>query len=118
MASVAIEDQTITLRFSALEKLGGLRRGASAALSDITSVEVCTDPWSALRGLRVGTGIPFVIVLGTMLRSGKNDVVAVYGRKPIVLVEFGPGAPHERWLWTEAEPAQVVEKIQAALSKA
>jgi hypothetical protein len=69
MATFKIRDGQLALEFSPLEKLGGLRSGATVGLKDIQAVEKVDDPWDILDGLRLGTGSPWVIVLGTMLLS-------------------------------------------------
>jgi hypothetical protein len=115
MATFEIRDGQLALKFSPLEKLGGLRSGATVGLEDIQAVEKVDDPWDILDGLRFGTGIPWVIVLGTMLRQGGNDVVAVYRRDPAVVVTLRPGAPYQRLIATVPQPEQVVATLQTAL---
>lgn len=117
MAHFEIEGDRLQVRFSTWERIGGLRGGADVALSDVESVEVSATPWSETRGIRVGTGVPYVVLLGTMLRSGKNDVVAVYGKKPIVVVSLKEGAPYQRLLVTIDEPESVADNIRAAAKK-
>ncbi|QUW00514.1 hypothetical protein J8C02_03185 [Chloracidobacterium sp. MS 40/45] len=115
MATFEIRDGQLALEFSPLEKLGGLRSGATVELKDIHTIEKVDDPWDILDGLRFGTGIPWVIVLGTMLRQGGNDVVAVYRRDPAVVVTLRPGAPYQRLIATVPQPEQVVATLQTAL---
>ncbi len=115
MATFEIRDGRLTLEFSPLEKLGGLRSGVTVELRDIHTIGKVDDPWDILDGLRFGTGIPWVIVLGTMLRWGGNDVVAVYRQEPAVVVTLRPGAPYQRLIATVPQPEQVVAKLQAAL---
>lgn len=116
MAHFEVENGDLCLRFSFKEQLGGLRNGARIPLSLVASVEVVDDPWSVLAGMRVGTGIPWVIVLGTMIRSGANDVVAVYGTKPAVVVSLRPGARWQRLIATVEDPDRVVEDLRRALN--
>ena len=115
MATFEIQEGDLVLVFSTKETLGGLRSGARVPLDQVEAVEVVDDPWSILEGLRVGTGIPWVIVLGTMIRSGPNDVVAVYGRKPAIVVRLRRGAAYQRLIATVPEPAQVAERLSRAL---
>lgn len=108
------------LRFSSLERVAGLRKGARIGLEWVESVHVDPGPWWSVRGLRVGTGIPFVALIGTMLRSGANDVVALRGRGPAVVVTLRPGARWQRWLFSAASMAEaerVVADVQRALQE-
>jgi hypothetical protein len=118
MARFEVQEGQLQLVFSSLEVLGGLRQGASVPLAQVESVQVAAEPWSILEGLRVGTGMPWVIVLGTMLRRGANDVVAVYGRKPVVVVQLKAGAPWQRLIATVEEPEAVASRLQRAVAEA
>ena len=118
MALFEVQDGQLRLVFSTLEVMGGLRKGAVVALAQVESVKVSAEPWSILEGLRVGTGMPWVIVLGTMLRRGANDVVAVYGRKPVVVVQLKAGAPWQRLIATVEEPEAVAGRLQQAVEAA
>ncbi len=116
MATFAVQGSDLALVFSPIETVGGLRSGARIPLDQVQSVEVVQNPWSILEGLRVGTGIPWVIVLGTMVRSGPNDVVAVYGRKPAVVVHLRPGALYHRLIATVPDPDRVAADLSSTLS--
>jgi hypothetical protein len=118
MATFEIQGRDLALVFTPLEILGGLRAGARIPLDQVQSVEVVQDPWSILEGLRVGTGIPWVIVLGTMVRSGPNDVVAVYKQRPAVVVNFRPGALYHRFIATVPEPDRVAAELSDRISSA
>lgn len=115
MAVFKIEEDQLILQFSGWEKLGGLRSGAKVKLKDIQTIEVVDNPWQILEGLRVGTGMPWVIVLGTMLRRGGNDVVAVYKKKPAVVVTLRAGLAYQRLIATVPNPEPVVETVRLAL---
>lgn len=112
MARFEVEGADLRLVFSWLEMLGGLRSGARVRLSEVESVTVVDDPWPHLRGLRFGTGMPYVIVLGTMLRGGRDDVVAVYGRRPAVIVALRRESRYQRLLATVEEPETVATDIR------
>jgi hypothetical protein len=53
----------------------------------IDTDERVVDGWESLRGWRCpGTGIPWVIMLGTMRFKGTKDFCAVYGRRPARII--------------------------------
>lgn len=115
MATLAIDGVTLEVRLSTLEKLGALSGNVRVPLSSVTAVRVTEKPYSELRGLRVGTGLPFVIVLGRMIYSGGKDFVAIYGTGRTVIVELGPGAPYRRILVSGADTG-IVDAIRARLA--
>ena len=100
MARVIDDGEFFTLKLSMLEKVGGLHgniKTAKANLIDITNAE---NPWqsSVLRGIRApGTGIPYVILLGTMRYKKKKDFTAIYRRGPVEIYTF-KNTGFERWI--------------------
>ncbi len=73
----------LRVRLSTWEILGGLTREFTIPSEAIVSDERVSDGWDALHGWRCpGTGIPWVIMLGTMRFQGTKDFCAVYGRRP------------------------------------
>jgi len=92
MAELEITAGSLAVRLSGLEKLGGMHSDIEVPLRLVRDVEVVTDPWTALRGIRApGTGIPGVIALGTRLGSGTTDFTAVYHHTPAVVVQMSGG---------------------------
>jgi len=118
VATLEIQAGRVRLRFSALERIGGLRKGAEVALEEIESVEVSSHPWREAKGVRVGTGFPGLVLLGTMLRKGKNDVVAVYGNAPILIIRLEESAPYHRWLITVPDAEIEAARLRAAMESA
>lgn len=118
MAHYELSDDELLLKFSGLERVLGLRSGARIPLSQVEFAQVVDNPWAVVAGLRVGTGIPLVVLLGTMLRGDANDVVAIYGRRPAVMVNLRKGARWQRLIATVDEPDRVSAEIQAAADKA
>lgn len=115
MATLAIDGSMLEVRLSTLEKMGALSGDVSVPLSSVTGVHVTDKPYAELRGLRVGTGLPFVIVLGRMLYSGGKDFVAIYGTGRTVVVELGPDAPYRRIMVSGAD-TRVADELRARLA--
>ena len=69
MPTVRLEEAALVLQLSSLECLGALHGSSTLPLADIDSVSVSLHPWKERpwRGVRVGTGCPYLILLG---RSG------------------------------------------------
>ena len=100
MAKVIEADGVVTLKLSRFEKIGALHGDISVASSNLISKTDVLNPWTKeyLRGFRApGTGIPYVILLGTMRFKGGKDFCAIYKRTPAMIYEFAD-APFKRWI--------------------
>ena len=115
MARFAVEGSTLVLRLSGLERLGAfILRDPSAPLSAIRSVRVSENPWSELRGLRVpGTGLPGVIMLGTLRGHAGRDFAAVYRHRRAVVVDI-EGGLYGRLIASVDDPERVAAAIREA----
>ena len=100
MAHVIEENGELILKLSLRERIFALHSSPKASASDLVSTSDSTNPWSAevLRGVRApGTGLPYVVLLGTMRFKGGKDFTAIYKRKPVKVYEFS-GGEFQRWI--------------------
>ena len=68
-----------------------------------------------LKGVRApGTGIPFLVMLGTMRYLKGKDFVAIYRRKPSAIVTLKSGE-FKRWIFQIADGAEI-EALTKAIS--
>lgn len=104
MARLEIDANDLVLRLTLLERAASLLGDVRVPMSDVESVDEVEDPWDHVRGVRVGLGLPWVALVGTMVRRGPNDVVAIRGVRPAVVVTMRPGARYGRWIVTDAMP--------------
>lgn len=116
MATLTIEGDTLRVGLSSLECLGALASSFSVPLARIAAVEAVENPWSVVRGMRVGTGFPWLILLGSMIRFGSNpnDFVAIYRRRPAVVVTLRPQASYGRVIVTVPDAAAFAETLRRA----
>lgn len=105
MAKLNVVGEELVVELSLLEKLGAFSSGVRVPLSQVTGTTTTDRPYAELRGIRVGTGIPFVIVLGRMVYSGGTDFVAIYGRAPTAIIDLAPWAPYRRIFVSNPDPA-------------
>jgi len=117
MATLRIRGAELVMELSPLEKLGGFSGDVRVPLSSVRKVRMTDKPYSELRGLRVGTGIPFVIVLGRMIHRGGTDFVAVYRRDRTAIVELAEGQRYKR-LYVSGADERAVDELQAAAARA
>lgn len=83
MATIDETPEGLHLRMSTWERLGSLHGDLFIPRASIVSSEIVPDPWPILRGWRApGTGIPFLIMLGTLRHQGLKDFCVIYRRRP------------------------------------
>ena len=95
-----IEGKQISYELSLLEKIGALSSSPSAHISNLISFQRVENPWTkeVLRGIRApGTGIPYVIMLGTMRHKSGKDFCVVYKKRPVLILEFS-NEKFARWV--------------------
>jgi hypothetical protein len=100
MAKVTNDGEFLTLKLSTWEKLGAVHGDIRVLKSNLVAIESAENPWrsTVLRGIRApGTGIPFVILLGTMRTKKSKDFTAIYRRGAVDIYTF-KDAEFERWI--------------------
>jgi hypothetical protein len=115
MAHLEVKESTARLNLSLLESLGAFHSSPEISLSEVVSVDVVDNPWTSkvLKGVRIGTGIPFVVLLGTMKYVSGKDFCAIYKRRPNAVVTLKSG-PFKRWIF-EIKDMSEVEALRTAL---
>ncbi len=92
----------VILSLSGTEKFFGFHKNIQVKYKDLLSVKPVANAWTrkVLRGVRApGTGLPYVVALGTWrLRKGKN-FVAVYRKRPAYIFTF-TGGDFQQWIIT------------------
>lgn len=103
----------VILVLSPKEKFFGFHSSPQAKLSEVISIRKVEKMWTwkTMKGIRAcGTGIHWVIALGTWrYRRGKN-FLAVYGRRPGYIVTFNSGA-FKQWVVTPDNTEDEIQKI-------
>lgn len=100
MAQVIEVNGELILQLSFREKIFALHGNPRAKVSDLISTTESDTTWTkeVLRGVRApGTGIPYVVLLGSMRFKGGKDFTAIYKRGPVRIYEFGAGE-YKRWI--------------------
>jgi hypothetical protein len=114
MARLLIEGDNLHLSLSGLEQLGSLHADIRVPLQHVVSVEVINNPWRILKGVRApGTGLPGVIMLGTMRWKRKKDFCAIYRRRPVLVVNLRDEA-FARFIVTCDQPEQLARRLNAS----
>lgn len=116
MAHLVVDGEKVRLHLSVLEILGAFHSSPEIDLSEVESIEIEETPWvrEVLKGVRApGTGIPFVIMLGTMRYRGGRDFVAIYRRKPAAIINFRSGE-FKRWIFEIKDMGEIEALKKAA----
>ena len=87
MAQVQITAGVLSLLLSRAEKLQTLHSDIEVPLDHVVAVDPAQDLWPHLRGIRApGTGIPRVLLLGTMrFKQGRDFCIAYYGNPGVII---------------------------------
>jgi hypothetical protein len=113
MARLLLEGNDLVLKLSFWEKVWSLHSNPRTPIGSVEKVEFVDTLWSSkvLRGVRApGTGIPYVVLLGTMRGRRYRDFVALKGRKMGVVLTFN-SAPFARWIFTLKQDRSEVEAL-------
>ena len=116
MAHIVINGNKVQFKLSFAESLGAFARSQEVAISEIESVQVVPNPWTSqvLKGVRApGTGVPYVVLLGTMRYRGGKDLYAIYKRRPSAIIALKSG-PFMRWIF-EIKNLKEIEALKARL---
>ena len=103
MAKVIDQGNYLILKLSMWEKIGGLHKDLVISKDLLVKKTVFQNPWTkeVLKGVRApGTGIPYVILLGSIRYKGGKDFTAIYKRRPVTVYEF-KDSTYKRWIVTE-----------------
>ena len=116
MAHLVINEGRACLQLSILEALGAIRTSPEIDLSEIESVEIVPNPWTSqvLKGFRIGTGFPYIVLLGTMKYLKGKDFCAVYKRRPNAVITLKSG-PFKRWIF-EIKDMSEIEALKDSLA--
>ena len=118
MAHVVVNEGRVRFDLSFWESLGAFGRSQELAISDVESVETVPNPWTSavLKGFRApGTGIPLIVMLGTLRYRGGKDLCAIYKRRPNAVVTLKSG-PYKRWIF-EIKDMSEVESLKKAIRR-
>ncbi|MGH2943623.1 MAG: hypothetical protein ACRDLN_12705 [Solirubrobacteraceae bacterium] len=116
MAALVSEGDDLVLRLSPWEKLGAVHGDVRVPLGAVEDVAVTRAPFDDLRGIRAPGGAwPRRFALGTWRYRGGKDFVALYRRRPAVIVRLRD-APYRRLIVCADDADATAERIRSLVA--
>jgi hypothetical protein len=111
MANLLINDDTVTVELTALEKAQALHGNVTVPRTAITEVRSVPDGLAEVHGLKMpGSGIPGVIMVGTWRGADGTTFAVCHGAKPAVVIEL-TGQRFDRIVVTVDDPENAVSGL-------
>jgi hypothetical protein len=114
MAVLRREGDELVVRLSLVEKLAAVHDDVSVPWASVRYVRVSGSPFRELRGLRVGTGIPWLVALGTWYARGGKTFAAIHRGAQGVVAELD-GAPFRKLVVSMPDAAEVAGSLSRDL---
>jgi len=111
MASIDIGADSVTVKLSGGEKLEALHSDVTVPRSAITSARAVPDGMSELHGLRMpGTGIPGVLMVGTLRARDAVTFAVCHAGRPAVVIDL-TGAAYDRIVVTADDAESIASNL-------
>lgn len=115
MSRLMIVDGRLRLRFSRAEKAIGILRDLDVALDRVGSADSLHESWwRAVRGWRVGLGLPRVRLLGTWRTRGHRQLVDLRRGQPSLRLVLREGSPYDEILVSSPRADEVLAQLRVA----
>lgn len=119
MAQLHVAGAALKLLLSRAEKLQTLHSDFEVPLEHVVAVDPAHDLWPHLRGIRApGTGIPRVLLLGTLRFKNGRDFCIAYHGKPGVIIRLRDERYERLLIATESFDAAVAVAEEVDRAKA
>jgi hypothetical protein len=110
VARLLIDQRRVTVCLSAMEKLEAMHLNVTVPRTSVMAAREVPDGLAELRGMATGTGLPGVMVVGTV-RHGTGLTFAVCrGRGPAVVLDL-VGAAYDRIVVTVEDPGEILSRL-------
>jgi len=115
VATLEIDGLELVVRLGTLEKVEAVHDDVRVALKCVTSVEVLEHPIKEIHGLRIGTGIPGSVAIGTFTSRAETIFAIIHHHTPSAVQVRLAEAPFDRIIIGCPDPASVVTSLRGAL---
>ena len=112
MAELVIDDESVTVVMSAVERLESLHGDLTVPRSAVAAARAVGDGLAEVHGLRApGTGVPGTLLVGTFRDAQTTTFAVCHHRRPAVVVELS-GQAYDRLVVTVQDPQAVVDRLR------
>ena len=110
VARLLIDDFTVTVSLSAVEKLEALHGNVTVPRTAVMAARTVPDGMAELHGISIGTGLPGVMMVGTV--RGRDGVIFAVcrGRRPAVVLDLS-GASYDRIVVTTDDADEILSRL-------
>jgi hypothetical protein len=110
MASLLIDDGSVTVSLSAMEKLEALHGDVTVPRTAVASARAVPDGLAEVHGERMATGFPGVNAVGTVRDFDMVTFAVCHGRGPAVVLDL-VGQSYDQIVVTVGNPDDIVSRL-------
>ncbi len=110
VARLRIDDRAVIVSLSAMEKLQALHRNVTVPRTSVIGARRVPDGMAELRGRGTGTGLPGVMMVGTVRNSSGVTFAVCRARRPAVVLDLA-GHSYDRIVVTVDNPDEIVSHL-------
>jgi hypothetical protein len=114
MAELIVEGDELVVRLGRVEKLEAVHGDITVPVTSIRSVAIVEDALAEVHGVRVGTGVPGVVAIGTFTSRGSKTFAVVHHDTPRGVRVTLEGAQFDQLIIGCADPEAVAAGIPHA----
>jgi len=112
MASILVTADSISVVLTATERMEALHGDVIVPRSSVVGVRAVDDAMSEVHGIRApGTGVPGLLMIGTLHDHGAKTFAVCHGRHRAVLIELS-GQAFDRLLVTVDDVDEVLAQLR------
>jgi hypothetical protein len=114
MANLIIDDHTVVVSLSAMEKVEAFHGDVTVPRSAVVGSRIVPDGMAEVHGVRApGTSLPGVIMVGVWRSGPGATFAACHGRGPAIVIDLD-GAKFDRLVVTVGDPEHVQRSLEGA----
>jgi hypothetical protein len=110
VVSLRIDDWSVTVALSAAEKIEALHRNVTVPRTAVVGARGVPDGMAEVHGRTTGTGLPGVMLVGTVRDSDSVTFAVCHGHRPAVVLDLA-GQPYDRIVVTVQNPEEIVSRL-------
>jgi hypothetical protein len=112
VANLLIDDDTVTVELTMLEKAESVHGNLHIPRSAITGYSAVPDGLAEVPGFKLaGAGLPGALKVGTWVGEGKRTFAVCHGSSPAVVLEL-TGERYDRVVVTVDDPQEVIAGLR------